>query len=294
MAVAFVVWERKTDHPMLDLALFRNRRFSGGAGSIGLTFFALFGSVFALTQYLQFVRGYTPLEAGVRLTPLALGVMLGAGGSNALVGRLGTTRVVVGGILVVAGALASMVAWAIDTPYWVLGTTVFVLALGMGNVMSPATEAVMGAVPEERAGIGSAMNDVTRQVAGAFGVAIVGSLIATVYADRIATPTAALPPATSEPARDSVGAALAVAARLGGPPAEALVAAARGSFVDALGVAGLTAAGVLLLAAPLIARFLPADHTPPATERSRESDAGLASSAAPRRVSQPVTRAVSD
>ena len=278
LAVAFALWELRTDHPMLDLAFFRNRRFSAGSAAIALTFFALFGAVFALTQYLQFVRGYSPLEAGVRLTPLALGVMLGAGASNALADRLGTTRVVSGGMLIVAGALASMAAWAVATPYWVLGSTIFVLALGMGNVISPATEAVMGAVPEARAGIGSAMNDVTRQVAGAFGVAIVGSLVSTVYADRMAAPTATLPAPAAEPARDSVGAALAVAERLGGPAAEALAAAARQSFVDALGIAVLVSAGVLLLATAAVARLLPARHLPaplpaPATGRSRSEPA---------------------
>lgn len=273
LAAAFGWWQLRTDHPMLDLAFFRNRRFSVGSAAIGLTFFALFGSVFALTQYLQFVRGYSPLAAGLRLTPLALGVLLGAGASNALVGRLGTTRVVVGGMLVVAGALASMALWAVDTPYWILGSTVFVLALGMGNVMSPATDAVMGAVPEARAGIGSAMNDVTRQVAGAFGVAIVGSLITTVYADRMAAPTAALPAPAAEPARDSVGAALAVAARLGGSAADALRAAARAGFVDALGVAVLVSAGVLLLAAAAVARYLPAHHLPVGADASALSAA---------------------
>ncbi|MDP9364195.1 MAG: MFS transporter, partial [Chloroflexota bacterium] len=209
LAVAFVLWERRTSHPMLRMDLFRHRRFSLGAAAIAVTFFALFGVVFALTQYLQFVRGYTPLEAGVRLTPIALGVLLGAGRSHRLVAWFGSNRVITGGMLVAASALAGVAAWTADTPYWLIGSTLFVLALGLGNVMAPATDAVMGAVPDANAGVGSAMNDVTRQVAGAFGVAVVGSLINTIYADRMAGATAALPPPAAEPARDSIGAALA-------------------------------------------------------------------------------------
>jgi hypothetical protein len=250
-----------------------------------LTFFALFGVVFALTQYLQFVRGYSPLEAGVRLTPLALGVLLGAGRSHRLVGRFGTNRVVAGGMLAAGGVLASLAFWAVDTPYWVVGLSVFVLALGLGNVMAPATDAVMGAVPEANAGVGSAMNDVTRQVAGAFGVAIIGSLVNTVYADRMADATVALPAPVAEPARDSVGAALAVAGRIGGPVAGALADAARAAFVDALGVAVLVAAAVIATGAVVVARYLPGREI--TTSRERQGPATAAGDTGVRAEVQP-------
>jgi EmrB/QacA subfamily drug resistance transporter len=257
---AFFWWELRTEFPMLDLAFFRNPRFSLGAGAIGLTFFALFGSIFALTQYLQLVRGYTALEAGVRLIPLALGIMIGAGRSSHVVDRFGTTRVVAAGMLIVTAVLASLAFWDIDTPYWIIGVTTFLLAVGMGNVMAPSTDAVMGAVPEAKAGVGSAMNDVVRQVAGAFGVAIIGSILNSTFTRQMDDATATLPLPAAEPARDSVGGALAVAGQLGGQAGDSLALAARAAFVDAMGVATLVAAGVVLLGAALVARYLPADH----------------------------------
>ncbi|MDQ3656549.1 MAG: MFS transporter, partial [Chloroflexota bacterium] len=260
LLAAFAWWELRTSQPMLDLALFSNRRFALGSTAIGLTFFALFGAIFAFTQYLQFVLGYTPLEAGVRLLPLALGIAIGAGRSDHLVRRFGTTRVVAAGMLLVAIVLASFALLGTGTSYWIVGTTVFLLALGMGNVMAPATEAVMGAVPEARAGVGSAMNDVVRQVAGALGVAIIGSIMNTVYRDRMTEPANTLPEPAGEAARDSVGAALQVASQVGGAPGEALAAAARSGFVDAMGIAALVAAGVALIGAALVARWLSAHH----------------------------------
>jgi EmrB/QacA subfamily drug resistance transporter len=262
----FFWWERRTDHPMLDLTFFRNPRFSLGATAIGLTFFALFGSIFAFTQYLQFVKGLSPLEAGVRLIPLSLGILIGASRSHHLVKRLGTNRVVAAGMVVVAAVLASLSLWGVDTGDWLIATTIFVLALGMGNVMAPSTDAVMGAVPEAKAGVGSAMNDVVRQVAGAFGVAIIGSIMNTVYAGKMADPTVGLPPQAAEPAQDSVGAALGVAGQVGGAAGEALAAAARSAFVDAMGIAALVAAAVALVGAALVARYMPAAHLPAANE----------------------------
>ena len=179
LAAAFGYWEIKTDHPMLNLAFFKNPRFSAGAGAIAIGFFALFGMIFGLTQFLQFVQGYTPLEAGLRMVPVALGMMVGAGNSHRLVGKLGTHKAVAMGLLIVAGAFVTIALWQPDTGYWVVGGTFFVLAFGMGNVMAPSTDSVMGAVPEANAGVASAMNDVTRQVAGAFGVATPAALSST-------------------------------------------------------------------------------------------------------------------
>lgn len=270
----FFWWELHTSRPMLDLSFFRNLRFSLGAASIGLTFFGLFGAIFAMTQYLQFVHGYTALEAGARLVPLALGIVVGAGSSSRLVERLGTTRVVTAGMLIVTTVLASIALWDVDTPYWVIGSAIFLLAAGMGSVMAPSTDAVMGAVPEAKAGVGSAMNDVVRQVGGAFGVAIIGSVLNTAYSDRMADATAALPSDAAGPAQDSVGAALVVAARVGGQAGEALASAARLAFTDAMGVATLSAAGVTLLSAMVVARFLPARHRDP-EEHDLVADGGM-------------------
>jgi EmrB/QacA subfamily drug resistance transporter len=273
LGIAFFWRELHTEYPMLDLAFFRNPRFSFGAAAIGVSFFALFGVVFANTQYLQFVHGYTALEAGVRLIPIAFGIMVGAGNSNRFVTRAGTTRVVVVGMLIVAAVMASIGFWQVDTPYWVIGTTLFFLSVGMGNVMAPSTDAVMGAVPEAKAGVGSAMNDVVRQVAGAFGVAIIGSILNTAYTRNMHDATAALPPQAAEPAGNSVGAALVVASRIGGQAGEALAAAGRAAFTDAMNIAAFVAAAIALVGTVIVARNLPAHHLPLAEEPLAGDDA---------------------
>jgi EmrB/QacA subfamily drug resistance transporter len=276
LIAAFVGWELRTAHPMLDFAFFRNRRFSLGSTAIGLTFFALFGTIFAFTQYLQFVQGYTPLEAGVRLIPLSLGIAIGAGRSDHLVRRLGTTRVVAGGMSLVAAVLGSFALLEIDTPYWIVGTLVFLLAVGMGNVMAPSTASVMGAVPEAKAGVGSAMNDVVRQVAGALGVAIIGSIMNTVYRDQMEGKTTGLPGPAADAASDSVGAALQIASRVGDPVGDMLATSARLVFVDAMGVAALVGAAVLLTGVAMVLRWLPAHDVEvdaePAHDSSRPVD----------------------
>ena len=276
LIAAFVGWELRTAHPMLDFAFFRNRRFSLGSTAIGLTFFALFGTIFAFTQYLQFVQGYTPLEAGVRLIPLSLGIAIGAGRSDHLVRRLGTTRVVAGGMTLVAAVLGSFALLEIDTPYWIVGTLVFLLAVGMGNVMAPSTASVMGAVPEAKAGVGSAMNDVVRQVAGALGVAIIGSIMNTVYRDQMEGKTTGLPGPAADAASDSVGAALQIASRVGDPVGDMLATSARLAFVDAMGVAALVGAAVLLTGVALVLRWLPAQEAEveagPALDSNRPVD----------------------
>jgi EmrB/QacA subfamily drug resistance transporter len=257
LGVAFFLWERRTAAPMLDLDLFRNSRFSMGAGAISLAFFALFGTVFAFTQYLQFVHGYSPLEAGVRMIPVALGIMVGAGRSHLVVQRFGTKKVVAGAMVGVAIVLASISLWSAGTSYWVIGTTLFFLAMMMGNVAAPSTEAVMSAVPEEKAGVGSAMNDITRQIGGAFGVAIIGSVLNTIYANHMADAVTALPPEAADPAQDSIGPAVMIAARIGGEMGAALQRAANAAFVDGMGIAVLIASGIALIGGILVARFMP-------------------------------------
>jgi len=262
LAAAFVYREIRTDHPMLNFAFFKNPRFSAGAGAIAIGSFALFGIVFGLTQYLQFVQGYTPLEAGLRMVPVALGIAIGAGFSQRLVGRLGTNRVVAMGLVVLAGVLVTITFWQPDTDYWIVGATFFVLAFGMGSLMAPSTDSVMGAVPEANAGIASAMNDVTRQMGGAFGVAVIGSIINTVYSGRMGEAVAGLPPEAAKAASDSVGAASRVASTLPAEIVGGLADFANMAFTDALGIAVLAAAGVALTGSVLIARFMPARHLP--------------------------------
>ena len=199
LGAVFVAWELRTASPMLDLSLFRNPRFGIGSLSISLAFFSLFGAIFALTQFLQFAKDYSPLEAGAAMVPLAFGLMLGATRSAKLAERFGTTRVVAAGLLGLGAMLATTLLWTSDMPYWPIGLWFFGVALSMGCVMGPATSSVMGAVPKEKAGVASAMNDVTRQVGGSLGTAIIGSLVASFYSSRVAD--AASGPAVGRPGR---------------------------------------------------------------------------------------------
>ena len=284
LMAAFIGWEIKTDHPMLNLGFFKNPRFSAGAGAISIGFFALFGMVFGLTQYLQFVQGFTPLEAGLRMLPVAVGMAMGAGLSHRIVSRVGSRRVVAAGLVCVGGIMATIALWQPDTTYVVIGVTFFCLAVSMGNVMAPSTDAVMGAVPEANAGIASAMNDVTRQVSGAFGVAVIGSVINTAYSGRMDAAVAGLPPEAAEAASDSVGAATRIASMLPEGLGAELAAAADVAFTDALGIAVLVSAGVAVAGAVLIARFLPARHLPRAAPVETErhvADAAEARGEAP-------------
>jgi EmrB/QacA subfamily drug resistance transporter len=257
LIAAFVAWELRNPAPMLRIDFFRNPRFSAGAASISLVFFALFGSIFILTQYLQFVIGYTPLQAGVRMLPVAVGIGLGTGLSTRLVPKLGTKFVVAGGLTVVSGALVFASTLTETSGYEMVALLFLLFGFGMGNTMAPATDAIMGAIPEANAGVGSAVNDTTRQVGGALGVAILGSLYSTVYTSEMDTAVASLPAPQAAAAEDSIGGALGVAGQLGGEAGRALVEAANAGFVDAMNVTFLAAAGVALAGALVSLLFMP-------------------------------------
>ena len=258
LAAAFVAWELRTAAPMLDLSLFRNPRFSIGSLSVSLAFFSLFGAIFAMTQFLQFAKDYSPLEAGAAMVPLAFGLMLGATRSAKLAERFGTTRVVAGGLLGLGAMLATTLLWTSDTPYLPIGLWFFGVALSMGCIMGPATNSVMGAVPKEKAGVASAMNDVTRQVGGSLGTAIIGSLVASFYGSRIADAASGLPSGTQDAVKDSIGGADAVAAKLPADQGASLAHSAATAFTDALGLGLCAAAVAAFVAAVIVLRRLPA------------------------------------
>ena len=256
--LAFAWWERRTAAPMLDLAIFRNARFSAASAAMTLVFFAMFGSIFLLTQHLQFVLGFSALGAGIRVLPLAVTIAVTAPVSARVVERVGTKAVVATGLVLVALGLAWIAQLAPADGYGALLPRLVLLAAGMGMTMAPATDAIMGAFPAAKAGVGSAMNDATRQVGGALGVAVLGSVLSSRYGDAMSAHLAGLPAPAADAARDSVGAAMQVAHAAGGAPGAALALAARVAFVDAMGVAVLVAAGVALSGAAVAALFLPA------------------------------------
>ena len=200
----FAAWELRTPYPMLDLRFFKNPRFSSAAAAIMLVFFALFGTFFLLTQYLQLVRGYSALGAGVHTLPAPLTIMVMAPMSSKVVDRFGTRWVIASGLAIVALGMALASTLGTDTPYLLLAVSLVILATGMAMSMAPATTSIMTSLPLGKAGVGSAVNDTTRELGGALGVAVLGSLVASHYASSVGdVPGFAGPP--GELARLSLG-----------------------------------------------------------------------------------------
>lgn len=256
----FVGWELTTDHPMLDVRFFRNRRFTAASAAITMVYFAMFGSMFIVTQYLQSVLGYSPFAAGVRMLPMAALMLVVAPTSPRLVERVGTKLVVGVGLLIVVVGLVAAASTTLSDGYLHLVGALSLLSLGMGLVLAPATESIMGSLPPSKAGVGSAMNDTTRQMGAALGVAIVGSVLASSYRPGVTGRIAGLhlPGPVLGAARDSVGGAVTAAKALPAGVSHALVAAAHAQFVDSFGGALLVGAGVVLVAAVVVFAFLPA------------------------------------
>ena len=251
--VVFALWERRAPSPMLEIELFRNPRFTASSAAISLAFFALFGMIFFLTQYLQEVRGYTALEAGLRTMPVAAGLVLGGPLSARLTERLGIRIVVPSGLALVALSLWLFAGVDLASGYGVIAGALVLMGFGMGTAMAPATDAIMGSLPEAKMSVGSAINDTTRVAGGALGVAVLGSLLASGYRgamDSVPAPA---------PAHDSLAGALA----LGDPR---LAEIARDAFLSGMHTAALVAAVVALGGAIVAAVFLPS------RERGRVSE----------------------
>jgi EmrB/QacA subfamily drug resistance transporter len=254
---AFVIWELRTASPMLDMRLFRIRRFSGASFSIALVFFALFGTIYFLTQYLQGVLDYTPLQAGVRMLPVAAGLIVGGPLSAKLAGRFGTKPVVATGLTVVAAALFLLTGAETDSGYGLVATSLVLLGLGMGATMAPATESIMSSVPQGNAGVGSAMNDTVRLVGGTLGVAILGSLLSSGYGADMEPAVKSLPQPAADAATDSLGHASVVADQIGGSAGQALSNAAETAFTSAMSTSLTVAAAAALAGAVLALVVLP-------------------------------------
>ena len=267
---AFFWWERRVPEPMLDLGFFRSPSFSVGTAAVSVAFFALLGGIFALTQYLQFAHGFSAIEAGAVMSPMALGLMVGAGSSSKAVHRLGLPRVVAAGLAGLALMLSLTTLWDPQTGSVFLVFWFFGLTLAMGWVMAPATDAVVGAVPAAKTGVASATNTVARMVSGALGVAVIGSLIGSIYARDVEGSLVGLPAEAQAGAEDSVGAAAAIAARLPADAASELAATTGEAFTRAMGLGLLVAAVLAAATAVVVVRFLPAREQAAAEEEARE------------------------
>src|SRR5215475_1304050 len=216
LLAAFILRERAAAHPMLDVRLFRNMRFSAASGAVTVSFFTLFGFIFLITQYFQFVRSYGPLSTGVHLLPVALSVGLGSVAGTQLAVRVGTKVIVTLGLV----AMAAFYGWAAATTsatlsYGIIAVQMELYGLGMGLTSAPATESIMGAISRRKAGVGSAVNDSTRLVGGTLGVAVIGSVYASVYAARLtAIMPAGVPGHVAAIAHESVGGAYGAAGKI--------------------------------------------------------------------------------
>jgi hypothetical protein len=248
---------------MLDVRLFGNPRFSAASAAVTVSSFTLFGFIFLITQYFQFVRGYAPLSTGVRLLPVALSVGIGSVAGTQLAVRAGAKLIVGIGLVAMAGFYAWVAATtSTGLSYWIIAVQMVVFGLGMGLTSAPATESIMGAVSRSMAGVGSAVNDSTRLVGGTLGVAVIGSVYASVFGSRLtAAMPARVPAQAAAIAHQSVGAAYAAAGAVTaqGHPVlgAALRTASANAFLRGLSIGALVAGGVAAAGAIAVALFLP-------------------------------------
>ncbi len=251
---------------MLDVSLFRNPRFTAASASVAISFFALSGFIFLVTQMFQFVKAYSPLSTGVRLLPVASFVAISSIVGTKLAVRFGTKLIVACGLFLMTGFYLWVSTSSATTGYGTIAAQMVILGTGMGLTSAPATEAIMGVVPKAKAGVGSAVNDATRLLGGTLGVAIIGSIYASLYASRLASALpAGLPATIGRNAHASVGAALIVAGKLthAGQPllGSAIQNAANAAFFHGFSTANYLAAGVAAAGAVMALALLPAQPT---------------------------------
>jgi EmrB/QacA subfamily drug resistance transporter len=257
ITAAFVAIERHQAHPMLDVTLFRTPAFSAASGSVTLAFFALFGFIFLITQYFQFVRGYGTLSTGVRILPVATTIAAGSVLGARLAGRVGTRALVATGLLLLGAAFVWIAVSSTYRPYSIIVAQMVLIGTGLGLSTTPATESILSVLPAAKAGVGSAVNDATRETGGTLGVAVLGSIFTSIYAHHLAgTSVAALPHHAAAAARESVGAAFALASHATPPASHQLITDINASFMSGLQIACLAAAAITGLGA-IAALLLP-------------------------------------
>jgi len=291
LIVGFLLWEAHSKHPMLDLTFFKNPRFSAASGAVTLIFFAMFGSIFLFTQYFQFVLGYSALGTGVRLLPWAVVMMTLSPISPRLAHQYGTKFIVALGLGCMGIGLLLMAGVDANSSYADIIWRMMIMAAGMGFTMAPATESIMGSLPLGKAGVGSAVNDTTRQVGGALGVAVCGSVASSIYGSRvgdsIADAPVSPPPEIVTEIKNSLGAALEIANRLGVPQ---LADAAKDAFVDGMHGGVLVAGGMALAGVVVALVFLPrhsSEEDVSARHAEYEAEGASASGSEPVSSSQP-------
>ncbi|MEU0277137.1 MFS transporter [Streptomyces sp. NPDC006195] len=269
--LALFVWhEKRSSHPSIDISYFRKPAFAAAVAAIALVFFALMGVTFFSAFYLQSVRGYSALQSGLLILPLAAAQMIFAPRARLVVDRFGARAVCTAGMLLVAAGLAAFALFGTDTPVWVLCLVFFIQGTGMAHIMPPVTVAVMQALPREKAGSGSAINNTFRQVGGALGIAVLGSVLSATYRGGIEGHLGAVPAAARDAAGESIEATLGVAEKMG-PAGRPLISSAYDAFLDAMHVTALGSAAVALIGAVVVALFLPGRPEPRKLAGSEEA-----------------------
>lgn len=278
LIVLFVAVEKRRSAPMIDVTLFRNPAFSAASGSVTVAFFALFGFIFLVTQYFQLIRGYGTLSTGVRILPVALTIAIGSVGGAALAVRVGTRSTVMAGLTLLATAFGWIALSPAFVPYGVIVGQMVVMGLGLGLTSTPATESILSVLPPAKAGIGSAVNDATRETGGTLGVAVLGSIFTSLYAGHLPnTAFGTLPRPALHDGQESVAAALSLTYSTPVPEQQQLLDAVQESFMWGFHIACAVAAGICLLGV-LGAALLPG------------AGPGAGTDASPRRGSEDPTR----
>ncbi|MGZ4672401.1 MAG: MFS transporter [Ilumatobacteraceae bacterium] len=279
LIAVFLLWELRNTTPMLNLRYFRDPRFGVAAGVITLIFFSMFGFFFLLTQYFQLVLGYGTLEAGVKQLPFAAVMIVCAPQAPRLAARYGVNRVVAAGLLGVAAAMALFTFAGTGTAYIQIMPVVMMMAGGMALAIPSMTGSIMSSVPLGKAGVGSAMNDTTRELGGALGVAVLGSLVAGRYDSRLASSLTSIPEALRGKAQESLAGALQTANQVGGPVGNHVADGARNAYVSGMHLAAVIAASIGVIAATIVYHLLPSTnlHTvvQPVAEEATESEGGF-------------------
>ncbi len=259
--VGFVAFERKVNDPLLDMKFFRNRRFAMGSMGISVTFFAMFSMFFILTQYLQYVAGYSALGAGLRGLPFAFTMIIVSPRAPLIAQRIGAKRAVAGGMALMSVGVLLMSFVARDTSYLYVAGCLVLMAAGVGAAMPSLSSGIVQSVPMHKAGVGAAVNDTTREVGGAIGIAIVGSIVNSIFRSHVGASLTALPAAQQEFAKDNIAKALGISKGLAAAGdadgASDLRRAVQQAFLDGAHVALKVASAVVIVAAVIMYRRLP-------------------------------------
>lgn len=263
----FVAWELRVATPVLNMNLFRIRRFAVPSLAITVSYFCAFGFLFLITQYFQGVKELTPLEFGIHSLPFAIAVGLGAPVATMLAQRVGTTAMLVSGLLILGVAMYIAGQATVETPYvGPIVISMILMGLGFAVVQGPATESIMSSVPLNEAGAGSAVNDTTREVGGALGVALLGSIMTSVYTQQISGRIAGIPKTIMNDQQKELASSTPISVlEIVKAPVNPLAAQAKLDLIQAMKVAAMqgaeaasyVAVGTILVAVVIVAVALP-------------------------------------